>query len=179
VSPIITVRARSCPVRGTVRAASPGAASRTFRPRSGRVEQARQLRLVEHAVQAHAPLAGRDREQVAHVAQFREQFAHAGKQLDALVVQQVVVAVAFGEPRIVGRIEARRGDLQRIAQAEADHVAGRLVGRRGQAEIAARGLDAVRDVRSRIHQRAVPVEDDQIKLLSGHASHAVSRRALS
>ena len=40
-------------------------------------------------------------------------------------------------------------------------------------------LDAVRDVRSRIHQRAVPVEDDQVKLLSGHAVQAVSRNALS
>ncbi len=88
-----------------------------------RIEQARQLRLVEHAVQPDPALAGSNGQQIAGVAQLGEQFAHAGEQLDALVVEQIVVAVALGEPRIVGRIEGRSRNLQCIAQAEADHVA--------------------------------------------------------
>lgn len=143
------------------------------------VEEARELRLIERAIQPDAPLARRDGQQVARVAQLFQHLAHAAEELGSLILDQIVKPVALGEPRIIGGIDARRGHGQRVAQAEPDHVAGGLVGRRGHAEIAARGLDALRDVRGRIHQRAVPVEDDQIKLLSGHAGHAVSRKSES
>ena len=48
-----------------------------------------------------------------------------------------------------------------IDQAKTDDMAGLGVARRGQIEVAARGLDGIDDGGRRIEQRAIPVEDDQ------------------
>ncbi len=56
-----------------------------------------------------------------------------------------------------------------VAQAEADHVARRFVRGHRQTEVAARRLDAARDVRSRIHQRPSQSKTIKVKLLSSHA----------
>src|SRR5437763_12838734 len=90
--------------------------------------------------------------------------------------------VALAELAIPLARQLGRRVLQRLDEPEADHIARIGVARHGGAEIGARGLDAARDERGRIEERAVPVEDDELVAAGaqGHATtfdNAWSRRA--
>ncbi len=137
---------------------------------AGAVEEARQARLVQRTVQAHAAFACGDREQITLVAQGLQHAAHAIEKFGLLALDQIMKAIPLGKLRVIDGIERGRGDLQRVAQPEADHITCCFIGGNGQAQVAARRLNAARNVRRGIHQGAVPVEDNQIELLTGHLS---------
>ena len=99
------------------------------------------------------------------------------EQHDLVLPREVVVAVALAELLVALARQVGRGVLQRLDQAHADHVAGVLVAGHRHAEVGTGGLDAARDQRGRVEQRAVPVEDDQVELAgSGHVGQCVRGR---
>src|SRR5205823_1012776 len=65
--------------------------------------------------------------------------------------------------------------IECVFQAEADDMAYRMVGRNSQPRLFRRSLKATNDLRRRIHQRTVPIEDDQIITMVFH--EAVPRRS--
>src|SRR5436190_18283196 len=52
--------------------------------------------------------------------------------------------------------------IERIFQTETDDMADRMVGRDSQPGLFRRRLKAANDLRRRIHQRTIPIEDDQV-----------------
>jgi hypothetical protein len=142
------------------------------------VEHALEFHRAQHFVEPAARLAGRHRKQVAARLQRVEQGQHAVKQAQVVVMRGVMVAVALTELGVFFRRHVGRGMGQRLHQAQADHIAGFLVGRHRAAHVAHRGLDAAHDDFGRIKQRAVPVKGNQVEISGLHIALLSPGRSL-
>ena len=129
VSPIISVSCGATPtsihqplehVRMRLGQAFVGAARRR--------EKLAEPLLRERAVETGARLARRDGEQEAGPCKLGEQFARARVELDLRVACNEMVAIARGKIRVAVGREPGRDMLQRIGEAETDHVS-RIDGR--------------------------------------------------
>src|SRR5687768_8166040 len=86
-----------------------------------------------------------------------------------------MAAVPLHHAGIFSRIDVRQYVRHGLVQAEADDVMGPLVRRNRKTEIAARSLERCHDHRSRIHEGAVPVENQQLEA----PAHSVARKLRS
>ena len=97
----------------------------------------------------------------------------AFEQREFAVARQIVMPIAVAQLRVAVGGQRRCGVLQRFGQAHADHVTGVAQAGHGLVQVGTRRLNATRDQRGRIEQRAVPVEDDQVEVGgSGHGGVA-------
>ncbi len=118
---------------------------------------------LEGTVQPLARLAGRHGQKMAGRREFVDQCFGAIEQQQILVARHVVMTIAQCDVLIAFLGQVRQGVAQGIDQAEADDVVRPLVGWLRNPQIARCRLDAGDDGTGRIHQRTVPVEDDQFK----------------
>src|SRR5688572_13815322 len=77
--------------------------------------------------------------------------------------------VTFCDTRMLAFLQLRENMRERIAQAHADDESRVLVARYGEPEIAASRLQRLDDCFGGVHQRAVPVEHQEIETLAHHA----------
>ena len=130
------------------------------------VEIRAQPGVTERAVQPETTLSGGHREHVPTRRERVDHLGHAVEQRELVIRRQIVMAVTLDHARIRSLVQIGHRVPKRIAQAEPDHIARALLGNLGQAEVAGRGLHRTHDRPRGVHQRAVPVEDDQIEMLS-------------
>jgi hypothetical protein len=88
------------------------------------------------------------------------------EQQQILIRDKIVMPIAQSHVLVALGRQVRQGMAQGIDQAQADDVPRPFVAGRVDAEVGRRRLDAGDDGAGRIHQRAVPVEDDQFKALA-------------
>src|SRR3989338_3338305 len=92
---------------------------------------------------------------------------YALKQRNMGVTAQIVVAIPLNQPRIFFIRQFWQQGLQGLDQPQADDLARGTVTRDRLANIFTGALDRIDNHTGGIHQRAVPIEDQQVKLL-GH-----------
>ncbi len=120
----------------------------------------------QHALQPHAALAGGHRQHAFGTGQLIHQRLDAGKQAQLLILRQIVMAVACRDLGIAAGVQLGHGLLQGVLQAQADDMTGAGLGRWRQTQIGRGLLDGMHDGGRRIHQRTVPVKDDEFKTTS-------------
>ena len=106
--------------------------------------------MIESPVQSGPAFPGGDGQNVTVRLQPGEQLRDAGKQREAVIAGQVVVAVAIDHGLVAIRRQVRHGVTHRIGQAEPDNMAGPAVFRHRQVEVAASGLDGEDDRPGRV-----------------------------
>ncbi len=125
-----------------------------------------QPREVEHAIEAAAGLARRDREPQPAAAQVEQHLPDAIVERHVRFSGDEVVAPALGEAPASLLVQVRRHVCASVGEAKAHHESRIVLGRGDDPDVLAGSLEGPRDHPSRIHERAVPVEDDQFVL--GH-----------
>ena len=131
-------------------------------------EKMRGAGIAQYAVQPAARLAGRNRQQVALRRQIFQARAHAGEELHAgLVEVQEVLAVTLHHLRARSAVDLRQQRRHRFIQPQADDMADGVLARIGRAGVFERGGEAAHDLGDGIHERSVPVENNQFMSVHG------------
>ena len=120
---------------------------------------------LERAFEAPARLSGRDGEAAAAPMKVFQHLAHAAEKGRLGLPGEEVMAVTLREPRLPGRVQIGHHFPERVRHVEADHEQCFLFRGDRASHVAASGLEAVGDHARGVHERAVPVEDDQVVLV--------------
>ena len=127
------------------------------------MEIGRQAGMLERPIEAAPRLAGGDREKMAAGMQFSDQLAGALEQRDFRVLAEEVATIVPRQFRMRRFRQFREQHLQRLAQAEADDMAGFFARWHRQVHIETGRLYAGGDHTGGVHQGAIPIKDQEIK----------------
>jgi hypothetical protein len=133
-----------------------------FVGRAGGMEQAAEARLLQGVVQSPAALAGGDRQEVSGVRQLAQHLLHSREQKRRVAIGGgPMLPVALEDAAEESLVASRADDLNRLPQAEADGAADGHLGQLPQRQLTDGALGAGHDGADGVHQRPVPVEDQE------------------
>lgn len=95
--------------------------------------------------------------------EFGDQFTGTLEQRNLRILREVMPSVVVGKPRVILFRQIGEQGSKRLAQPQADDVAGLGAARHRQSHIPAGSLDTGGDDAGGIHEGTVPIEDQEIE----------------